>query len=111
MLFWSPPMNLPFRRLPFFSSKESATAAGTTTHITKTSPNFCTRFILFLLYVLGVVSLVRKACLDNERALWMVALAGNLYIFAPRLTARLAAVLSALLNIAAAWNVRAFLVL
>jgi hypothetical protein len=66
---------------------------------------------LFLLYVLGVVSLVRKACLDNERALWMVALAGNLYIFAPRLTAGLAAVLLALLNIAAAWNVRAFLVL
>jgi hypothetical protein len=66
---------------------------------------------LFVLYVLGVVSLVRKACLDKERALWMVALAGNFYIFAPRLTARLAAVLSALLNIAAAWNVRAFLVL
>jgi hypothetical protein len=66
---------------------------------------------LFVLYVLGVVSLVHNACLDNERALWMVALAGNFYIFAPRLTARLAAVLLAVLNIAAAWNVRAFLVL
>jgi hypothetical protein len=41
----------------------------------------------------------------------MVALAGNFYIFVPRLTARLAAVLLAVLNIAAAWNVRAFLVL
>jgi hypothetical protein len=66
---------------------------------------------LFLLYVLGVVSPVRKACLDNERALWMVALAGNFYIFAPRLTAYLAAILLAVWNIAAAWNVRAFLVL
>src|SRR5215469_2946454 len=51
MLFWSPPMNLPLTRLPFFSSKESATAAGTTTQITKTNPNFCTRLILFVLYV------------------------------------------------------------
>ena len=50
-------------------------------------------------------------CLNNERALWMVALAGNFYIFAPRLTARLAAVLLAVRNIAAAWNVCAFLVL
>jgi hypothetical protein len=66
---------------------------------------------LFVLYVLGVVSFVHNACLDNERALWMVALAGNFYIFVPRLTARLAAVLLAVLNIAAAWNVRAFLVL
>ena len=41
----------------------------------------------------------------------MVALAGNFYIFAPSLTARLAAVLLAVLNIAAAWNVHAFLVL
>jgi hypothetical protein len=104
-------MNLPLTRLPFFSSKESATAAGTITHITKTNPNFCTRFILFVLYVPGVVSFVDSACLDNERACWMVALAGNFYIFAPRLTARLAAVLFAVLNIAAAWNVRAFLFL
>jgi hypothetical protein len=41
----------------------------------------------------------------------MVALAGNFYIFVPGLTARLAAILLAVLNIAAAWNVRAFLVL
>jgi hypothetical protein len=41
----------------------------------------------------------------------MIALAGNLYIFAPRITARLAAVLLAVRNIAAAWNVRAFLIL
>jgi hypothetical protein len=50
-------------------------------------------------------------CLDNERALWVVTLAGNFYIFAARITARLAAVLLALRNIAEAWNVRAFLVL
>ena len=49
--------------------------------------------------------------LDSERALWMIALAGNFYIFAPRITAGLAAVLLAVRNIAAAWNVRAFLVL
>ena len=49
--------------------------------------------------------------LDNERALWMIALAGNFHVFAPRLTARLAAVLFAVRNIATAWNVRAFLVL
>ena len=54
---------------------------------------------------------VQNACLDNERALSMVALAGNFHLFAPRLTARLAAVLLGVLNIAAAWNVRAFLVL
>ena len=41
----------------------------------------------------------------------MIALAGNFYIFASRITARLAAVLLALGNIAAAWNVCAFLVL
>ena len=41
----------------------------------------------------------------------MIALAGNFYIFASRITARLAAVLLAVRNIAAAWNVRAFLVL
>ena len=41
----------------------------------------------------------------------MIALAGNFYIFAPRLTARLATVLLAVRNIAAAWNVRAFLIL
>jgi hypothetical protein len=41
----------------------------------------------------------------------MIALAGNFYIFAPRLTAGLAAVLLAVRNIAAAWNVCAFLVL
>lgn len=41
----------------------------------------------------------------------MIALAGNLYIFAPRITAHLAAVLLAVRNIAAAWNVRAFLIL
>jgi len=40
----------------------------------------------------------------------MIALAGDFYIFASRLAARLAAVLLAVLNIAAAWNVRAFLV-
>jgi hypothetical protein len=39
----------------------------------------------------------------------MIALAGNFYIFAPRITARLAAVLMAVQNIAAAWNVRACL--
>ena len=43
--------------------------------------------------------------------MWMIALAGNFYIFAPRITARLAAVLLAARNIAAAWNVRAFLIL
>jgi hypothetical protein len=41
----------------------------------------------------------------------MIALAGNFYVFAPRITAYLAAVLLAGWNIAAAWNVRAFLVL
>lgn len=41
----------------------------------------------------------------------MIALAGYFHIFAPRLTARLAAVLLALRNLAAAWNVRAFLIL
>jgi len=41
----------------------------------------------------------------------MIALAGDFYIFAPRLTAGLAAVLLAVRNIAAAWDVRAFLVL
>jgi hypothetical protein len=41
----------------------------------------------------------------------MIALAGNFYVFAPRITAFLAAVLLAVWNIAAAWNVRAFLVL
>jgi len=41
----------------------------------------------------------------------MIALADNLYIFAPRITARLAAVLLAVRNIAAACNVREFLVL
>src|SRR6516162_7242371 len=51
------------------------------------------------------------SCLDNERASWMIALTCNFYIFAPRITARLAAVLLAVRNIAAAGNVRAFLVL
>jgi hypothetical protein len=41
----------------------------------------------------------------------VIALAGNLYIFTPCFAARLAAVLFAVRNIAAAWNVRAFLVL
>jgi len=41
----------------------------------------------------------------------MIALAGNFYIFAPRIMAGLAAVLLTVRNIAAAWNVRAFLVL
>jgi len=41
----------------------------------------------------------------------MIALTCNFYIFAPRITARLAAVLLAVRNIAAAGNVRAFLVL
>src|SRR5215831_19164856 len=67
MLFWSPPMNLPLITLPFFSSKESATAAGTTTHITKTNPNFCTRFILLVLYLLSVVSF-RPERLPRQRA-------------------------------------------
>jgi len=49
--------------------------------------------------------------LHNQWALWMIALAGDFYVFAPRLTARLAAVLLAVRNIAAAWDVRAFLVL
>src|SRR5215467_3613452 len=49
--------------------------------------------------------------LHNERALWMIALAGDFYVFAPSLTARLAAVLLTVRNIAAAWDVRAFLVL
>jgi len=56
------------------------------------------------------LSPVRTPCLDNERALWMIALAGNFYIFAPRITASLAAVLLAVRNIAAAWDVRALLV-
>ena len=50
-------------------------------------------------------------CLNNERALWMIALAGNFYVLAPRITAYLAAVLLAVWNTAAAWNARAFLVL
>jgi hypothetical protein len=41
----------------------------------------------------------------------MVALAGNFYVFTPRLTALLAAVLLAVWNIAEAWSVRAFFVL
>jgi hypothetical protein len=41
----------------------------------------------------------------------MIALAGNFYVFAPRITAYLAAVVLAVWNIAAAWNMRAFLVL
>jgi hypothetical protein len=41
----------------------------------------------------------------------MIALASNFYIFAPRITARLAAILLAVRNTAAAWNVRALLVL
>ena len=41
----------------------------------------------------------------------MVALAGNFYVFTPRLTALLAAVLLAVRNIATAWNVRALLIL
>jgi hypothetical protein len=41
----------------------------------------------------------------------MVALAGNFHILAARITARIAAVFLAVLNIAAAGNVRAFLVL
>jgi len=41
----------------------------------------------------------------------MIALAGDFYVFAPRLTARLAAVLLAVRNIAAAWDVRAFALL
>jgi hypothetical protein len=50
-------------------------------------------------------------CLDSQRALRMIALAGNFHIFAARITTRLAAVLLAVRNIAPAWNVRAFLVL
>src|SRR5215471_6723617 len=61
MLFWSPPVNLPLITLPFFSSKESAIAADATTHIAKTNPNFCTRFILFVLYVLSVLPSVHNA--------------------------------------------------
>ena len=41
----------------------------------------------------------------------MIALTGNFDIFAPRLTARLAAVLLVARNITATWDVRAFLVL
>ena len=41
----------------------------------------------------------------------MVALAGNFYVFTPRLTTLLAAVLLAVWDIAEAWNVRAFHVL
>ena len=41
----------------------------------------------------------------------MVALAGNFYVFTPRLTALLAAVLLAVRDITAAGNVRAFLAL
>jgi hypothetical protein len=51
------------------------------------------------------------ALLDNERALGMIALAGDFHIFVPRITASVAAVLLAARNIAAAWNVRACLVL
>jgi len=50
-------------------------------------------------------------CLDSQRALRMIALAGNFHIFAARITARLAAVLLAVRNIAPAWNMRAFLAL
>jgi hypothetical protein len=41
----------------------------------------------------------------------MIALAGDFDIFAPRIMARLAAVLLAVRNIVVAWNVRPFLVL
>lgn len=41
----------------------------------------------------------------------MIALTRNFYIFTTRLTACLAAVLLAVRNIAAAWNVRTFLIL
>ena len=67
MLFWSPPMNLPLTRLPFFSCKESASAADTTRHITKTNPTFCRRSILFVLYAPGVLSPVHCA-LPRQRA-------------------------------------------
>jgi len=50
-------------------------------------------------------------CLDGQRALRMIALACNFHIFAARITARLAAVLLAVRNIATAWNMRAFLAL
>src|SRR5215831_6410101 len=104
MLFRSPPVNLPLITLPFFSSNESAIAAVTTRHITKTNRNICIRFILFVLCS-------AMTYLHNQWALWMIALAGDFYVFAPRLTARLAAVLLAVRNVAAAWDVRAFLVL
>src|SRR6516225_34686 len=65
MLFWSPPMNLPLTRLPFFSFKESATAADTIRHITKTNPNFRTRFILFVLYVLGPFLRIANSIADS----------------------------------------------
>src|SRR5215469_6104489 len=42
-------MKLPLTRLPFFSSKESAIAAGTTKHVTEANRNICLRFILFVL--------------------------------------------------------------
>jgi hypothetical protein len=41
----------------------------------------------------------------------MIALAGDFDIFAPRIMARLAAVLLAVRNSVVAWNVRPFLVL
>jgi hypothetical protein len=70
---------------------------------------------LFILYALDdpffAGTLPTMPSLDNERALWMSALTGNFYILAPRLTARLAAVLLAVRNIAAAGDVRAFLAL
>ena len=50
-------------------------------------------------------------CLNGERALRMIALAGNFYIFAPCLTAHLATVLLAVRNTTEARNVCTFLVL
>src|SRR5215831_962859 len=76
MLFRSPPVNLPLITLPFFSSNESAIAAVTTRHITKTNRNICIRFILFVLCS-------AMTYLHNHWALWMIALAGDFYVFAP----------------------------
>jgi hypothetical protein len=39
-------MNLPLIKLPFFNSKESATAAEATRHMAKTNPNLCLQFIM-----------------------------------------------------------------
>lgn len=51
-----------------------------------------------------------RGSLDNERALCMIALAGDLNVFAPSIAASVTAILLAVSNITKARDVRAFVV-